>query len=237
MRLVKIKPRRMYEDILSQISKLMVEGNLSPGDKLMGEREMAEALGVSRTTLREALRTLELFGLVEIKHGEGTFIKNHHLNHIITPLALALSVEPNSIDEIWETRTYLEVDCAGLAAERITNEYLEQLADVIDELKSEVNDSSIYCRADLRFHNIIAQASQNSFMARLIQTFSRYIYEMMERFFQDSNFLKQSLDEHIKIYESIKERNVQNARASMKEHLFAGLAAYRVFQNSNKQSS
>lgn len=242
MRLEKVKPHRVYEDIVAQISKLMAEGNLSPGDRLMGEREMAAALGVSRTTLREALRTLELYGLVDIKHGDGTFMRNHHHNQIITPLALALSVEPNSIEELWEIRIYLEVDCTGLAAERITNEYLKYLAEVLEELKAEVNDSSLYRKADLRFHNIIAQASQNSVMARLMQTFASHIDQMMQRAYQGSSFHdgnshQQSLNGHLRIYESIKEKNVQNSRERMREHLIDGLMAHRVLQNINKHQS
>jgi GntR family transcriptional repressor for pyruvate dehydrogenase complex len=104
-----VKPRRVYEEVLEQIKDFMREGKLNPGDRLMGEREMANALGVSRTTLREALRTLEILSLVEVRHGDGTFIKDHQVNEIIEPLALALSVEPNSFEELWETRIALEV--------------------------------------------------------------------------------------------------------------------------------
>lgn len=242
MRLEKVKPHRVYEDVLSQISKLMAEGNLSPGDRLMGEREMATALGVSRTTLREALRTLELLGLVEIKHGDGTFIIDHQINQIITPLALALSVVPNSMEELWETRICLEVECAGHAAERITDKQQEYMDNILEELKANVNDPKLYGRADLRFHNIIAQVSQNSVLARLMQTFTRHINQIMQtayqgRFYHDENYLQYTLDHHIKIYESIKGKDVENARKMMREHLNAGLEEYRAFQNINARQS
>jgi len=94
------KPHRTYQEVLKQINKLIIGGKLRPGDRLMGEREMAVELGVSRTTLREALRTMEFLGWVEIIPGDGTFIRNAQLNEVISPLALALSAEPTKLEEL-----------------------------------------------------------------------------------------------------------------------------------------
>lgn len=224
MELNKVKPHRIYEDVVSQIKELMRENRLNPGDRLMGERELAGALGVSRTTLREALRTLEILNLVEVRPGDGTFVKDHHVNQIIEPLALALSVESNSFDELWEVRIALEVECAGLAAKRADAENLTFIAEALEVLRqSKFENSKGYSKADVYFHYMIAQASKNTMITRLLQTFAIHIHKMIEQasrydFVQDTERIRVTND-HSKIYEAIKNHDVAEARHSMKEHL------------------
>jgi len=223
MHLEKIKPHRAYEDVLTQIKNLVVEGKLNPGDRLMSEREMAAALSVSRTTLREALRTLELLGLVEVRPGGGTFIKNHNVNQFIAPLALALSVEQNSITELWETRITLEVECAGLAALRADKENLQFIQDTLTEMKAQLGDVNQFVKLDMRFHNLIALASHNTVLARLHQTFAHHIFGLTKqagpvRFLHDAGGI-QTHQEHVTLYESIAARDAKTARAAMRSHL------------------
>lgn len=223
MDLEKVKPRRVYEDVLEQITKLIARGKINPGDRLMGEREMANALGVSRTTLREALRTLEHLGLVEIKPGGGTFVKDQNLNQVIAPLALALSVEQNSFHDLWEIRFSLEVTAAGLAAERVTAESLQFIADALQEMRNCWPDPAMISKADLRFHYMIAQASGNTMMARLLQTFAVHLFEMSlkagySRFLHDQEGV-QTIAEHSEIFQAIRNRNPEKARRYMMEHL------------------
>lgn len=218
-----VKPRRVYEEVLEQIKDFMREGKLNPGDRLMGEREMANALGVSRTTLREALRTLEILSLVEVRHGDGTFIKDHHVNEIIEPLALALSVEPNSFEELWETRIALEVQSAGLAARRASEENLMYIDRALEDLKMKHSIPEEYSKADMYFHYRIAQASQNSMITRLLQTFAVHIHELIHGASQhdvleDAEGIR-VLNDHISIYQAIKNRDELEARMRMKNHL------------------
>lgn len=217
------KPHRTSQEVLKQIRTLILEEKLRPGDRLLGEREMAVELGVSRTTLREALRTMELLGWLEIKPGGGTFIRDAQLNEVISPLALALSVEPARIEELWETRITLEVECAGLAALRASEEDLQGIADALREMKYSVGDLEVYAKADAQFHFLVAQASQNSMLNRLLQTFVVHILELIKkagplRFSHDVGGLD-TIQEHISIYEAIASRNAEEARAQMRKHL------------------
>ncbi|MBC2721894.1 FadR/GntR family transcriptional regulator [Desulfosporosinus sp.] len=219
------KPHRTYQEVLKQINHLIVDGKLRPGDRLMGEREMAVELGVSRTTLREALRTMEFLGWVEIKPGDGTFIRDIHLNEVISPLALALSVEPTRIDELWETRITLEVECAGLAALRASKEDLQQISHALRDMKSSLHDLDAYAKADMRFHFHVTQASQNSMMHRLLQTFVVHIFDLIKktgplRFSHDIGGLN-TIQEHISIYEAIASQEAEQARTLMRKHLEA----------------
>ncbi|ODA40676.1 FadR/GntR family transcriptional regulator [Desulfosporosinus sp. BG] len=217
------KPQRTSHEVLKQINSLIIKEKLRPGDRLMGEREMAGELGVSRTTLREALRTMEFLGWVEIKPGGGTFIRDAQLNEVISPLALALSVEPTRIEELWETRITLEVECAGLAALRATEEDLQRISQALRDMQSHLNDLDAYAKADMRFHFLITQASQNSMMNRLLQTFVIHILELIKkagplRFSHDIGGLC-TIQEHISIYEAIVCHNAEQARILMKKHL------------------
>ncbi|MCB8817347.1 FadR/GntR family transcriptional regulator [Desulfosporosinus shakirovi] len=217
------KPQRTSQEVLKQINSLIIEERLRPGDRLMGEREMAGELGVSRTTLREALRTMEFLGWVEIKPGGGTFIRNAQLNDVISPLALALSVEPTRIEELWETRITLEVECAGLAALRASEEDLQIISHALRDMKSSLEDLDAYAKADMRFHFLITQASQNSMMNRLLQTFVVHILELIKkagplRFSHDIGGLC-TIQEHISIYDAIVSHNVEQSKILMRKHL------------------
>jgi Transcriptional regulators len=223
MQFEKVKPHRTYQEVLRQINDLIIEGKLSPGDRLMGEREMAGELGVSRTTLREALRTMELLGLVEIKPGGGTFIRDVQLDYVINPLALALSVEPTRLDELWEIRITLEVECAGLAAARVNEECLRWISHALKDMQKEHNDLNAYAKADMRFHYMVAQASQNTLMNRLLQTLVVHIFELIKkagplRFSHDIGGLH-TVQEHIAIYEAISRHDSREAQKLMRRHL------------------
>lgn len=223
MQFEKVKPHRTYQEVLKQINNLIIEGKLNPGDRLMGEREMASELGVSRTTLREALRTMELLGLVEIKPGGGTFIRDVQLDYVINPLALALSVEPTRLDELWEIRMTLEVECAGLAAARASEESLRWISHALKDMQVELHDLDAYAKADMRFHYMVAQASQNSLMNRLLQTLVVHIFELIKkagplRFSHDIGGLH-TVQEHIAIYEAISRHNSGEAQKLMRYHL------------------
>ncbi|MDP4127621.1 MAG: FadR/GntR family transcriptional regulator, partial [Bacillota bacterium] len=217
------KPHRTYQEVLKQINTLIIEEKLRPGDRLMGEREMAGAFGVSRTTLREALRTMELLGCVEIKPGGGTFIRDAQLNEVISPLALALAVEPTRIEELWETRITLEVECSGLAALRASKEDLQSISHALRDMQSKLNDLDAYAKADMRFHFLVSQASHNSMMNRLLQTFVVHILELIKkagplRFSHDIGGLC-TIQEHISIYDAIVSHDSEQAKILMKKHL------------------
>lgn len=217
------KPRKTYQEVLKQINKRLIEGTLHPGERMLGERELAAELGVSRTTLREALRTLEFLGLVEIKPGGGTFIRDAQLNEVISPLALALAVEPTQIEELWETRISLEVECAGLAALRASEEDLRRISDALHDMHAQLANLDAYTKTDMLFHYRVAQASQNSMMNRLLQTFVIHIYELIKkagplRFSHDVGGLS-TLQEHISIYEAIMGHDSERSRMLMRKHL------------------
>src|SRR5436309_10784442 len=117
-----IKSTRIYEEIVRQVKQLIAEGRLKSGDRLPPERELAEKFVVSRTSVREALRALESLGLIEIRPGEGTFVRQVPLDALVGPLALVMTSQREAIGELFEARRVLEPAIAALAAGRATPE-------------------------------------------------------------------------------------------------------------------
>ncbi|MBI4560568.1 MAG: FadR family transcriptional regulator, partial [Candidatus Rokubacteria bacterium] len=108
-----IKSTRIYEEIVRQIRTLISEGKLRSGDQLPPERELAESFKVSRTSVREALRALESIGLIEIRAGEGTFVREISVESLIEPLALVILTQREAVGELFEARRLLEPAIAG----------------------------------------------------------------------------------------------------------------------------
>ncbi|MEW6623453.1 MAG: FadR/GntR family transcriptional regulator [Bacillota bacterium] len=218
-----IKPRKIYEQIVEQIKSMITEGNLHPGDRLPSEREMADRLQVSRASVREALSALHLMGLVEIKSGEGTFIRQTNVDSLIEPLALILLMERDTVIEILEVRKGLEVEAAGIAALRRDDEDLQRIKDALDEMRQDIENSEVGEKADWKFHYAIAVASQNVLLARLMNTVSDTIENTMrtsrQKLYNTPNMPQTLLAAHEGIYEAICARDSMEARKRMYEHL------------------
>src|SRR3989449_1381053 len=122
-----IKSTRIYEEIVRQVKQLIAEGRLKSGDQLPPERDLAEKFVVSRTSVREARRALESLGFVEIRPGEGTFIREVSVEALIEPLALVMASQRGAIAELFEARRLLEPAIAALAAGRATPEELSEM--------------------------------------------------------------------------------------------------------------
>ncbi|MBO8168619.1 MAG: FadR family transcriptional regulator [Thermoanaerobacteraceae bacterium] len=219
-----IKQRRIYQEIVSQIKDLIVEGSLSPGDKLLSERELAETLKVSRTSVREALSALEIAGLVEVRPGEGTFIRRANLDTIIEPLALMFLLERDRVQEVLEVRKALEVEAIGLATERAEDEDFEKIKDALDEMEEALKTGKNGAKADLHFHYTIAEASKNTMLIRLMNT----IYDTMTQAMHVYQELwlshpketpERLFREHQKMVDAMMARDWAKARKLMFDHL------------------
>lgn len=219
-----IKTRRIYEEIVDQIKELISKGNLHPGDKLLSERELAEHLCVSRASVREALRSLEMMGLLEIRPGEGTYIRDTNIKSIIEPLALMFLLEQDKARELLEVRKGLEVEAAGLAAARAQQENFDAMEKALKQMEQDLAVSNSGEEADLRFHFAIAEASNNTMLMRLMNT----IHDSMSQSLAATRKLwiantkgtsERLFEEHQKIFEAIQKQDVVAARKTMYEHL------------------
>ena len=138
MELAPIKSTRIYEEIVRQVKAMIAEGRLKGGDRLPPERDLAEKFVVSRTSVREALRALESLGLVEIRPGEGTFVREVSVEALIEPLALLMVSQREAIGELFEARRLLEPALAALAASRATPEEIQEMERILEEQAAEI---------------------------------------------------------------------------------------------------
>lgn len=215
-----IKTKKIYEEIMEQIRRMIAGGDLQPGDRLPSERDLSETLGVSRTSVREALTALEALGIIDIKPGEGTFIRRSNDTETFEPLTVLLAVERNPEAQLMEVRRILETEAAALAAKRATPADLDKIEAAFMVMK---NADSIKgaVEADLRFHYTIAEAANNKVLLRIMNT----VADLMHNDFRQdrealyAKFTTQVLDEHAAILKAIKEKNPDQAWARMLEHI------------------
>ncbi|MGA8942349.1 MAG: FadR/GntR family transcriptional regulator [Thermoactinomyces sp.] len=231
MDLKPIKTRKIYEEVVEQIRQLIQEGKLQSGDKLLSERELSERLKVSRASVREALSALELLGLIEVKPGQGTFVREADMDSIIGPMALILSMEKDIIFELLEARKILEVEAAGLAAERASEEDLKAIEQALIQMNKDLDQNRLGETADHNFHYAIAHATQNSilqlFMNTISDTMKKTLRLSREQLYATPEMPERLYREHEYIYRAILQRNPQLARKHMLEHL-AGVEEFMI---------
>ncbi|NLI91729.1 MAG: FadR family transcriptional regulator [Peptococcaceae bacterium] len=215
-----IKTKKIYEEIVEQVKQLILDGHIKPGDKLPSERNLVDSFRVSRSSIREALSALEMMGLVEVRTGEGAYIRQVDPEKVAASFSLALTLEKGSILELLEVRRMIEIQAAGFAAERATAEELAQLEKNLYDM---VERRSTWENADHNFHYNIARATHNNITIRLMDT----IKDQMQCLIRDSypklfeyKYTPDLLfQEHYHIFTSLKEKNVDRAQETMLDHL------------------
>ncbi|MGB9662903.1 MAG: FadR/GntR family transcriptional regulator [Moorellaceae bacterium] len=223
MELKPIRTKKIYEEIVRQIKELIGEGNLKPGDRLPSERELAERLGVSRASVREALSALAAMGVIVIRPGEGTFVQTVRNGAIVEPLAMALLLDRQATMELLEAREALESEAAALAARRAYQEEIDKLGEIIREMEAELEKGLLGEETDVRFHLAIAEAAHNSVLARLMQTVSETMRQVLrstrQRLYLAPGNAQKLYEQHKLIYQAIAARDSRAARRAMSQHL------------------
>ena len=192
---------------------------LTAGTRLPSERELSKRLRVSRPSLREALRTLELMGVVDTRHGSGTHVADSGTDVLKKPLEFLLHLDRPSIAELHETRTLLEIHLAGRAAERRTDEDLKALDAALKEMKKRLPKPSDVTGPDLRFHQAIAAASHNRLLERLMNCLREAIEAMMNVAWPGQPDMNASYDLHVRVATAIRKRDIEGAREAMAKHM------------------
>jgi GntR family transcriptional repressor for pyruvate dehydrogenase complex len=163
-----VKSTRIYEEIVRQVKQLIGEGRLKSGDRLPPERDLAEKFMVSRTSVREALRALQSRGLVEIRAGEGAFIRDVSVETLIEPLALVILPHREAVGELFEARRLLEPAIAALAARRATREALVEMERILEDQAKEVAAGRTGMLQDTALHAAIANSAHNRAITRIV---------------------------------------------------------------------
>ena len=219
---VPIQPKKMYEHVIDQIYKQILEGDLEKGDKLPPERELTDQLGLSRTSVREALRALEVLGIIQSQQGEGNFISGDIGESLIRPLASIFTLNGGTKKDVIELRLNMEILSARLAAERISPDELHQLEEILEQMKTGPDDELMFQLDDL-FHQTIASATGNYLILSLINLFD-YITDTIV--YAEKGVLPKTPElrwkiymSHFNIYVALKKHNPDEAAYAMETHI------------------
>lgn len=216
-----IQPTRLSDDAVDQILNLIAEGRLKPGDRLPSERELVKQLKVSRTSVREALRALEAKGIIEVKPGSGSFIRESSQEEAGPDWVPWLLAHRREIMQLVELREALETRAAYLSATRASQEQIEAMKDAIDRMSEAIenDDPDLTVQADKAFHESVAKACGNELMAYLLNTANEALTDPRGAILSLPGRAAKSLAEHRLIWQAIANRNPEQAEAAVLRHI------------------
>ena len=220
MNLRAVKPKRIHEEIVTQLRTLLADGHLKPGDQLPSERELSGKFQVSRASVREAIRSLESMGLIVSKTGAGTYFSSS-VDTLLSPLASVILQQKDVLLDIFEARKTIEPEMAAFAAKRATPEEVEQMEEILTEQARQIADGETGVDADTAFHSVLARATKNKVFLRLNEAIVESLRETRERSLQIHGRPIRSLVGHREILKAIRARVPERARHAMLAHLRA----------------
>ncbi|HEX6496329.1 MAG TPA: FadR/GntR family transcriptional regulator [Acidobacteriaceae bacterium] len=217
MTLEPIVNQRLYQQVADSIRKQIQSGAMPSGSRLPSEKVLAQQLGVSRPTVREAMIALEIAGLVEIRTGSGSYVRHRDL--IAAP---SIDTGPGPI-ELLNARILIEGEIAAEAAQRATSEDLAEIAGTLDEMQSIIARGEHSRNADQSFHVSIARASGNDVLASIVgELWAGMFSPLFHQFSERTRLVRRqdaALNEHRAIFAALRTRDALGARAAMRQHL------------------
>lgn len=219
-----IRPKKISEEIVEQIKKLIVKGELRPGDRVPSERDLASMLGVSRPSVREAIMVLEATGFLDSRQGGGTFVRALTETSITDPLAILVEEkDPELLRALVEVRMGLESWAAFLAAQRAEPQELAELRRLYEIMAEQATRGGWDPEVDADFHYAITAASHNSLQMHVLDSihslFHATIQVALMEFYRQQGHIEKLLVQHREIYEAIAARDPERARQKMMAHL------------------
>jgi DNA-binding FadR family transcriptional regulator len=214
-----IKKAKVYEEIVAKIKDMVEKGRFKSGDQLPVERELAEVFRVSRSSVREALRSLESQGFIESRQGDGTYIARQPVESLVRPLASVILTEKDDQMELFEMRRMIEPDLAYLAAERATEEEIAMMEKVLALQEEQIARGEFGTDVDRNFHYIMARAAKNKALLRITDNIIDLLAESREQYLQVEGRPRKSILRHREVLEAIRARDPERAEKCMLEHL------------------
>ncbi len=213
-----VRRDKVYEGVAKQIERLILK-KLQPGDKLPSERDLAESLGVSRSSIRDAIRSLELMGMVEPRQGAGTIVRQISSDSLVNPLANARKRKEELVGELLDFRKMLEPSLASRAATRVSAEELAEMEDILKRQGEKLRNGESTIAEDTEFHYAIALASGNSVVRKVLDTLMDLLRDSRERSLQVDGRPQKSLAGHRKILAALNRHDADAAKLAMRHHI------------------
>ena len=213
-----IRRNKVYEEVAKQIERLILQ-KLQPGDKLPSERELAEMLQVSRSSIRDAIRSLELMGLVEPRQGAGTIVRELSAESLVNPFANALKRRQELVSELLDFRKMLEPPLAARAAAHASPDEVSEMEEILQRQEATLSHGEASIDEDAEFHYSVALASGNSVVLKVLDILMDLLRESRERSLQLKGRPQKSLAGHRRILAAIKRHDAEAAIDAMRRHI------------------
>jgi GntR family transcriptional repressor for pyruvate dehydrogenase complex len=219
-----IRPKKLSEEIVSQIQTLIANGDLKPGERIPSERELAAFLGVSRPSVREAIMVLEAMGFLESRQGGGTYVRSLTERSMADPLASMVERrDPRMLHALTEVRMGLESWSAYLAAKRAEDSEIERMRELYEVMEEQAGSGGWDPKIDAEFHLTITAATHNTIQVHVLDTiqalFQTTIMVTLGEFYTKEGYIELLLNHHREILEAISAHDPERARQKMMEHL------------------
>ncbi len=213
-----VRKNKVYEEVARQIERLILK-KLKPGDKLPSERDLAEALDVSRSSIRDAIRGLELMGLVEPRQGAGTIVREVSTDTLVNPFASILKQKQALVGELLDFRKMLEPPLAARAATHASPEEISEMEEILQRQENTLSRGETTIAEDAEFHYSVALASGNSVVLKVLDILMDLLRDSRERSLQVEGRPQKSLAGHRRILAAIKRHDAESAKAAMRRHI------------------
>jgi DNA-binding FadR family transcriptional regulator len=219
----------LVERVVRAIESQIFAGRLTVGARLPPERELSERLGVSRTVVREAVRILVTKGLLDTRHGIGTTVRAITRKEVVEPLTLFLRScgEKVSIDHLHQVRSMLEVENAGLAAQQATEEDVEDLRRICNEMEAAGPNPHQFAAKDAEFHRRLSETTHNPLTTLLLDSIRDLMVEVRTLVANEHGLCERVMPGHLKVLERVASGDAKGARTAMRKHLSIALSMQR----------
>jgi GntR family transcriptional regulator, transcriptional repressor for pyruvate dehydrogenase complex len=214
-----VRKERRYEQVAEQIQKLIALGTLKPGDRLPPERELATRFGVARSSIRDAVRTLEVMGILEPRQGAGTVVRDLSADSLVVPLATVLVRKRELVAELLDVRRMLEPGLAARAAKNATVEEVLELEDILRRQAEKLKRGEPSIEEDSEFHYVIGRAARNSVVLKVLDVLMDLLRESRARSLQAPGRPERSYAGHVRVLRAIKRRDPEAAEKAVRKHL------------------
>jgi len=228
--LKRVHKTSLSDGIVEQITGLIARGVLKPGDRIPSEKQLCQQFGVGRTSVREALRSLSVMGILESHAGDGTFVSTNRDRYLERAFQWGLLLDPKVVEDLVETRLVLESHTAYLAARKADEEDLEELESAIQGMEQSVSNVPLYLEHDLRFHLRIAQAAQNRILETFLSTIRGYLQVWVQETLSAPDATNSvpramlSISQHKQILNALKRHEPEEARRAVRDHILSSSA-------------
>lgn len=213
---------RVFDEIIQHFRDAIADGSLKSGDRLLSERELASRLGVSRGSLREALKTLSMFGVISSEPGRGAYVMAPGFKSLSSIFELMLSLKPAVSENILEVRMILECEAVRIATLRATPEEMGSLKNILDRMPLSLNGPDFGAKADFEFHNAIMKATHNEILIFVYEAIEgllkRSHHERRTSLFKIQGIRDELVDYHYEVYHAMAARDAERACACMRRH-------------------